>query len=192
MRKLLLLLSFTGILYISCTSLPQKVDSVLSDLPEVSEENENIESEILNGDKTFGSRDKDEIIPNLGNRNLVLASFFDDLICTWNEKDLAAIRGLSEWIVTPLNSESIVLQLGVIEGNEENTETGFILYDDSNKGHIVSYRRRGIEKEWSWEDYRCVLRTDDTILYYDFSGLDDHEKTKPKEILKAKKIYKNN
>jgi len=54
---------------------------------------------------------------------------------------------------------------------------GFVLYDGTNTGDIVIYRRDGLDRRWDWgapgSSYSFVIETDGTGLYYDFSTADD-------------------
>ena len=74
---------------------------------------------------------------------------------------------------------------------ELNNILGFVLYDGTNTGDIVLYRRDGLSRRWDWGttgSYSFIIKSDGTGLFYDFSTADDAGiKSKADDIYKCRR-----
>ena len=58
----------------------------------------------------------------------------------------------------------------------------------------TEFRMAGLNRRWNWEEqgrgwrYSIILTLERTARYYDFSGVDSGEKTKPQEIFKCEML----
>jgi len=60
-----------------------------------------------------------------------------------------------------------------------------VLFDGSDSGAAVYYRRTGLERRWDWEDehgsYAFVITSSRRGGYYDFTDMKKGEKTLPED-----------
>ncbi len=68
---------------------------------------------------------------------------------------------------------------------------GFILYDGTNTGDIVLYKRRGLNHRWDWgsegDTYAFIIEPDGTGIFYDFSNAKKGEKVGADTVYKCRK-----
>ena len=85
----------------------------------------------------------------------------------------------ADWYTQLDGSEKKVVdtEINKLFHDKYKSKLGFVLYDGTNTGDLVIYRRDGLTHRWDWgtasHTYSFVIATDGTGLYYDFSTADD-------------------
>lgn len=81
----------------------------------------------------------------------------------------------------------ILVEVGLF-GDPQLENFGFVLYDNSNKGELTRYERKGLEHRWDWGDdlvYSFTIKPDGTGAYHDFTGVPEGERIKADGVYKC-------
>ena len=78
--------------------------------------------------------------------------------------------------------DNYILGIGYVP---EISDSKGILFLKDSKGIDTTHSLRGVQHHWEWDDFKIVIESDGTGLFYDFTGAKWGEERTAKEVYKC-------